>query len=325
MLIFALILTLILISVLMAATMLIGTARRSEAVSAGCFLTPSLVHLGLFIIAPLGFSLWLAFHRWELLAASRPFVGIGNFISLLKGKEFWIALRNTVLFTLQVPAAMAIALGIAVVLNRLGRRRAALQAIFFLPNVCLFAAVAVVWKWIYNADFGLLNAVLGKLGLPAGTGWLTEPRLIAGVIPLPLLAIMVMSIWATVGVQAVIFVAGLRSIPDTYYEAARVDGAGGWQMFWHVTLPLLKPTTMFILVTSVIASFQVFTAIYVMMGPALMRTHQVDVLVYQVYDHAWGSGNSLGLASALSWIVFLIIVSVTALQYRLLGREVQYT
>jgi len=213
MLIFALILTLILISVLMAATMLIGTARRSEAVSAGCFLTPSLVHLGLFIIAPLGFSLWLAFHRWELLAASRPFVGIGNFISLLKGKEFWIALRNTVLFTLQVPAAMAIALGIAVVLNRLGRRRAALQAIFFLPNVCLFAAVAVVWKWIYNADFGLLNAVLGKLGLPAGTGWLTEPRLIAGVIPLPLLAIMVMSIWASVGVQALIFVAGLRAIP----------------------------------------------------------------------------------------------------------------
>lgn len=325
MLIFSVILTLVLITALVTTGLFSRRAARGEALSAGCFLLPSLVHLGLFLIAPLAFSLYLAFHRWELLSASRPFVGFDNFVSLLRGREFWIALRNTALFTLQVPVAMALALGIALVLNRCGRSRPLLQAIFFLPNVCLFAAVAVVWKWIYNTDFGLLNTVLGKLGLPARTGWLTAPKLIAAALPLPLLAIMVMSIWATVGVQAVIFLAGLRGIPHAYYEAAKVDGASSWQMFRHVTLPLLKPTTVFILVTSVIASFQVFTAIYVMIGRALMRTHQVDVLVYQVYDHAWSSGNDLGLASALSWIVFLIILSVTALQFRLVGWEVEYT
>ncbi len=323
MLIFAAIVTLALVIAVISLTIRAPRAGRGEALSAIGFLLPSLLHLGLFIVAPLLFSLYLAFQRWGILPTGRHFVGLANFAQLLRSREFWIALRNTALFTLQVPLSIGMALGVAVTLNHFRRSRAVLQTIFFLPKVCLFAAVAVVWKWIYNPDFGLLNTVLSKLGVSAYIGWLTDPHLLGGMLPLPLVSIMVMSIWASLGVQAVILVAGLRGIPATYYEAARVDGASVWQAFWHVTLPLLKPTILFILVTSVIATFQVFTAIYVMVGRALLRTHQVDVLVYQVYDHAWRAGN-FGLAAALSWIIFLIILSVTALQFRLVGREVQY-
>ena len=324
MLLFAALVTLGLILALFALAVATGRGRRREALWATGFLLPSAIHLGLFLAAPLAFSLYMGFHRWEIFSVSKPMVGLENFAAILTGahsQNFWRALLNTALYTVHVPVSLAIALAVALMLSRCARSRGILQTVFFLPNLCLLTAVAVVWKWIYNPDFGLLNGLLRSLGLDARTGWLTSPALVAGIAPLPLLSIMAMAIWTTIGVQAVIYVAGLRAIPETYYDAARVDGANAWQTFWHVTLPLLKPTTLFLLVTSVIASFQVFASIYIMVDQILLRTHRVDVLVYQVYDYAWGTGNDLGLASALSWILFLIILSVTVVLFRLIGRE----
>lgn len=304
-----------------------GRTRRREALCACGFVLPSLIHLGFFLAAPLAFSLYMALHRWDILSSTRPFVGLANFRSLLAGQhspDFWCAFLNTGQYALHVPVALAVALAVALVLSRGGRTRAPLQTIFFIPNLCLLTAVAMVWRWIYHPELGLLNSALAALGFEGHIGWLTSPSLIAGVLPLPLLAIMVMAVWTTIGVQAVIFVAGLRSIPEAYYDAARVDGAGTWQTFRHVTLPLLRPTTLFLLVTAVIASFQVFTSIYVMVGRTLLRTHRADVLVYQIYDYAWGTGNDLGLAAALSWLLFLTILGVTAVQFRFVGGEVEY-
>lgn len=300
-------------------------AHRREALWAWGFLLPSAIHLGFFMLTPLVFSLYMAFHRWELLANSHPFVGWSNFGSLITGahsEHLGRAFMNTAVYTLHVPVSMALALGVALVLNRCGRGRSLLQTIFFLPNLCLLAAVAVVWKWLYNPEFGLIGRGLSLLGVDADIGWLTSPQMVAGVVPLPLLAIMIMAVWTTLGIQAVVYLAGLRAIPGAYYDAARVDGASRWQTFRHVTLPLLKPTTLFLLVTSVIASFQVFTSIYVMVDQTLLRTHRTDVLVYQIYDYAWGTRGDLGLASALSWILFVVILAVTAVQFRLVGREV---
>jgi len=330
MLLFAFSLTLVLAAAVVGLAATAKRASRREALCASGFLLPSLVYLGLFLAAPLAFSLYMAFHKWSIDAGagSNPWVGLENFSSVFTGARspyFWRALLNTALYTfLHVPASLAIALGVAIILNHLGRSRRFLQTIFFLPNLCLLAAVAVVWRWMYNPEIGLFNGLLRAFGVDARIGWLTSPKLIGGVLPLPLLSIVVMAIWMSFGVQAVIYLAGLRSIPQTYYDAARVDGANRWQTFRHVTIPLLKPTTLFLLVTSVIASFQVFTSIYVMVDETLLATHRADVLVYQIYDYAWISERNLGLASALSWILFLIVLSVTIVQFRLVGREVNY-
>jgi len=321
MLAFACILTLLLLAAMGALALAARRKHRRQALSAVGFLVPSAVHLGFFLLAPLAFSLYMAFHRWTLLGGERPWVGLMNFRSLLASETFWTALRSTARYSLHVPVSLAIGLAVAVLLDRCGRSRGLLQTIFFLPNLCLLAAVAMVWKWIYNSEYGILNRMLEALGAADRVGWLTSAHLVGGVLPLPLLSLMVMAVWAGMGVQAVIYLSALRAIPRTYYEAAAMDGAGRWQSFWHVTVPLLRPTTLFLLVTSVIASFQVFTSVYVMLGETLLRTRQADVLVYQIYDHAWGVGGDFGLASALSWLLFLIILAVTAVQFRVIGRE----
>jgi len=310
-----------------AAVIRLRARRKSEATSGILFLLPSLLHLCVFLLAPLAFSLWLAFHRWDLLSVERDFVGLAHFRSILGGEHFWIALRNTALFTLNVPVTMAVSLGIAVVLRGWRRGRNTLLALFFLPNICLFTAVAVVWRWLYSSEYGLVNRLISRL---PGVGearipWLEDIPLAAGVLPLPLLAIMFMWIWLNIGVQLVIFSAGLEGIPGMYYEAARIDGAGRGRMFLSVTFPLLKPATTFVLITSLIASFQVFTAVYVMVDRTVLRTRAADVLVYQIYDYAWGPAGRMGLASALAWVLFVIILVVSVAQFRLLGREVEYT
>jgi multiple sugar transport system permease protein len=299
--------------------------RPAEASSAVLFLLPSLVHLCVFLLAPLVFSLWMSFHRWSILSDARDFVGLGNFRYLFSTPHFYIALRNTALFALNVPVTMALSLLVAVALRNWVRGRRFLLPVFFLPNICLFTAVAVVWKWLYNPEHGFVNRLVGSIpGVSESIPWLESIDLVGGVLPLPILAILVMWVWLHIGVQAVIFSAGLEGIPETYYEAARIDGATPVQTFFSVTLPLLRPATGFVLVTSIIASFQVFTAVYVMVDRTVLRTRAVDVLVYQIYDYAWGGEMRMGLASALSWILFLIILAVSLAQYRFIRKGVEY-
>jgi len=296
-----------------------------EAASASLFLLPSMLHLCFFLLAPLAFSLWMAFHRWSILSTTRQFIGLANFRYIFSTSHFWTALWNTLLFSLNVPVTMAVSLLVAVGLRRWVGGRRYLLPVLFLPNICLFTAVAVVWKWLYNPEHGLVNRVLGVIpGFPHEIPWLESIGLVGGVLPLPLVAIMVMWVWLHIGVQVVIFSAGLEGIPGTYYEAALIDGASPVQTFFQVTLPLLRPATGFVLVTSVIASFQVFTAVYVMVDPTVLRTRAVDVLVYQIYNYAWGGDMRMGLASALSWILFVIILAVSLAQTRFVGRSVEY-
>ena len=280
---------------------------------------PSFLHLVVFVLSPLLFSLALSCCRWNFLSQSIAFVGLDHFRELAKDRGFWVALRNTLLFALNVPVTTLLALCVAEGLHRWGKGGRWLQAIFFLPNICLIASVAIVWRWIYNPELGLLNKALLFLGADRPIAWLTDTRLVLRCLPLPILSVMALWLWMHVGVQSVIFRGGLSKIPPSFYEAAALDGATAVQAFVYVTLPLLKPVILFVTVTSVIASFQVFTAVYVMLGKAIMRTGAADVLVYRIYEEAWGAGSRVGMACAMSWVLFLLLLGTTVVQLKTMG------
>jgi ABC-type sugar transport system permease subunit len=301
--------------------MLLGWIDRSrarpralrETLAAWGFLAPATLHLAAFSFGPILFAVYLALHRWSPIEPARPFVGLANFTAVVRDPLVWVSLRNTLLYTLHVPLAMAIALGAALLLRRHSRATRVARTVFFLPYVSSAVAIALVWQWMYHPDFGLLN-YLGRLVGLAPVDWLGNPRT-------ALLAVMLVSIWVQVGYQMVVFQAGLQGIPQDYLDAARVDGASAWRRFWRVTFPLLRPVTLFVLVTGIITSFQVFTLVYVLTdgGPL----HATDVLVYRIYQMAW-EFLQFGPASALALLLFALLFAATWLQFRLLGRQVRY-
>jgi len=188
-----------------------------------------------------------------------------------------------------------------------------LRTLYFLPSVTSFVAIALVWLWIYNPQYGLANAVLRGAGIPP-LPWLNST---ATALP----ALMIFGIWLGLGYQMVIFLAGLQGIPEELYEAARIDGGNPWQLFRHITLPLLRPTTLFVLVTSVIGSFQVFTSVYIMTAGGPSRS--TDVIVYHIYQAAWEQLR-MGYASAMAWVLFVVVMLATWVQFRLVGKNVEY-
>jgi len=288
--------------------------RRRETLLAWSFLGIPFLHLAVFSFGPLAFTVYLAFHEWSLVAEARPFVGLANFRELAGDPLFWRTLRNTAVYTTYVPITMALALGLALLLNRRRGGERLLRTVVFLPFVTSAVAIAIVWQWMFNPDFGLANYLLGVVGI-SPLDWLGSART-------ALLAIILVTVWTQVGYQMVIFLAGLQGIPQTYYDAALVDGASPWQRFRHVTLPLLRPVVLFVLVTGIIAGFQVFTLVYMMTegGPL----HSTDVIVYRIYQTAW-EFLRFGSASAMALVLFGVLLVVTVVQFRLLGKRVDYT
>jgi len=277
------------------------------------FLAPSMLHLIVFVVTPIIFAAYLSTHRWDIIVPDKPFVGLGNFSEMAGDSYFWNALKNTFLYTLNVPIGMAVSLVVALMMNQRLKGVNLLRTLYFLPSVTSFVAIALVWMWIYHPSFGMANAILGIVGIPP-LQWLNSSET-------ALISVIVFSVWLGIGYQMVIFLAGLQGIPEDLYEAARIDGATNWQRFWKITLPLLKPTTFFVLVTSFIGSFQVFTSIYVMTGGG--PTRSTDVFVYHIYQAAWEQLR-MGYASAMSWVLFVIIMIATWIQFKLMGREVEY-
>lgn len=284
-----------------------------EILTAWGFLAPATLHLAAFSFAPMVFALYLSFHRWNPIEAAQPYVGLDNFVALARDPLVWVSVRNTLLYTLHVPVAMAIALTIALLLRRSTKGALLGRLVFILPYASSVVAVALVWQWLYHPEFGVFNWVAGALGWQP-VDWLGNPRT-------ALLAVMIVSVWLQVGYQMVLFLAGLQAIPRDYVDAARVDGANAWQRFWRVTFPLLRPVTLFVLVTGIITSFQVFTLVYILTGGGPL--HATDVIVLRVYRMAWEL-LQFGGASALSLVLFVLLFVATWIQFRLLGRRVEY-
>lgn len=283
-----------------------------ETITAWGFIGPAIIHLAIFAFAPLLFAAWLSLHRWGLVEPVRPFVGLDNFREISGDSRFWHSLGVTALYSLYVPATMLLALLAALALDRSGIRVRLARAVLFMPFISSVVAVALVWQWMYQADFGLINNLLARIGI-AGPDWLGDPKF-------ALVAVMILSAWVHLGYQMVIFLAGLQGIPQVYHDAARVDGAGPWQRFRRITLPLLRPTILFVLVTGTISSFQVFTYVSVMTegGPL----HSTEVVVYRIYQEAW-EFLRFGTASAMSLVLLAILLLATWIQFRWLGRKVE--
>jgi multiple sugar transport system permease protein len=269
------------------------------------FLLPSAVPLVLFTIVPMVSSIWVSLHEWNLISPMR-WVGFDNYLSLLTDPQTGKVFLHTLLYVGgYLPLVYVGGLALAMALNRGLPARAFLRATYFLPVVTSWVVVALVWKWLLNPANGLVNKILGFFGL-GQPGWWTDPDW-------ALVSVILASAWKDLGFVMVILLAGLQAIPKDLYEAAFVDGASAWQRFWRVTLPLLTPSTFFVVVISLINGFQVFDQVYVMTGGGPGGASQV--VVGQIYDLTFRYGRA-GEASALSWLLFAVILVVTVIQIR---------
>lgn len=278
--------------------------RRS--LTLALFLGPSLVGMAIFVMGPILASLGLAFARWDLLSPPE-WVGLANFRQLLADPEFWRALRHTLGFLLgYIPLVMSAGLLVALALNARIPGQGLFRAVYFLPVVTAWVAVALVWKWLLNPGYGLVNHLLGLLGVQ-GPAWLFDP---GWAMP----AVILTSVWKDTGFVMAILLAGLQNIPREHYEAARIDGAGSWALFRHITLPLLAPALYFALTISLINSFQVFDQVYVMTGggPAGATTVLVERIVKNAFSY-----SQMGYAAAMSWFLFGLIFLTSWLLTRL--------
>lgn len=286
---------------------LVRAILRSRQARAGyLFVLPSILVLSIFVIWPIVQAAWLSFHDWSPLVPSRPFVGLSNYRQLLVDPRFWNALRNTVYYTLGVvPVRIVLALFFALILNQKLKGMTFFRAIYFLPAIGSFAILAIVWSFLMDPDIGLVSYYSRLLHLPSSE-WL---RSTTWAMP----AIIMVSIWKWLGFTMVIFLAALQGIPESFYDAAKVDGSGRWQRFWYVTLPMLRPTLLFVVVDAVNSSFQVFDQIYVMTrGGPLFST---ETLVTYTYHQGFKLFR-MGYASSIAWVLFLLIFAVTLLQLR---------
>jgi ABC-type sugar transport system permease subunit len=269
--------------------------------------------IAVFVVFPIFFSLYLSFHQWAILTPEKPFVGLANYTRMFSTPEFWECLGNTFLYTVGVvlPGAAA-SLGLALLLDRTAAGSGFFRTAFFLPTITSIIAIAVVWLWVYDDANGLANTLLRWVGLKP-VRWLTSPRT-------SLLSLIIMTVWKNAGYHMVVFLAGLQAIPPSLHEAATIDGASPGQRFRYVTWPLLAPTTVFVLVTNTIFTFQVFGPIYVMTGGGPVRS--TSVIVYYLYQRAF-EFQQMGYASAVAWVIFLILIALTVLQMRLARRREQ--
>jgi ABC-type sugar transport system permease subunit len=288
--------------------------REHEGLAAGLFLLPNLIGFLIFTAIPVGAAFVLAFYDYDLLLGA-SWAGLENFREMFTvDRVFRAALFNTVYFTaVSVPLSVVLGLATAILVNQALRGVVIFRSIFLLPYVTVTVALSLVWKWLYLPDIGLINSVLGAVGID-GPAWLTSQTW-----AMP--ALILMSVWKGFGYNMVIFLAGLQGIPDHLYDAAKVDGATAWRRFLNVTLPLLSPTTFFVVVISVISSFQVFDQALIMTngGPGTATT----TLVLYIYQKGFQSFD-MGYAAAVALVLFAVIFVFTVVQFLFQRRWVTY-
>jgi multiple sugar transport system permease protein len=282
--------------------------RRVRRTYAGYFfVSPAALLIVVFSVVAIVVSFYISFFQWDILSEHHPFVGLANYRQALGGDNlFWIALGNTAYYVVfVVPGITVLGFGLALIANEALFGRAIFRTIYFLPSITPMVVIALIWIWLYTPD-GLLNTILGALGLPQ-PNWLSDPNT-----AMP--AIIVMSIWQAVGYYTAIYMAGLADIPQDFYDAAKVDGANRLQEVRHITIPLLRNVTIFVTVTLAIAAFQMFTQVYVMtQGGPVNATETMQAIIYKNAFRYF----KMGYASAISWLLFLVIFALVAIQMRI--------
>lgn len=291
----------------------LNRSKTKERLSGYLFVAPAVFVLGLFTFAPILYSIFLSFHKVQILGElSYRFVEFKNFSRIFGDERFWIALKNTAEYVIiVVPTQTALALILASILNSKIKGKKAFRVIFFLPTVTSSAVLTLIFIWIYNSN-GLLNNILAFLHLPT-YNWLGDPNV-------ALKSIMIMNIWSTAPFFMVIYLAALQDIPQSLYEAARIDGANAIDRFFNITLPLLRPVTLFAIVVGIIGTFQLFDQSYIFSGGSGGPNNSTLTLVLLIYQYAF-KNLEMGYASALALILALVILTATLIQRRFFQPE----
>lgn len=288
------------------------TSRTREAIDCYIFMLPVILGLLLFYLGPMLASLYFSFTDYDMLSAAE-WVGLENYRALTDDDIFWKSLRVTVLYSaVSVPMVLVLALGLALLLNQKVKGVTFFRTIYYLPTVMSGVAVATLWKWIFNTDYGILNLLLDKVGI-RGPAWLVDESW-------AIWALILTSAW-TVGGSMLIFLAGLQSIPADLYEAAEIDGAGSWNRFRNITVPLLSHVTFFNLILGIIGALQVFTEGFVLTGGG--PNNSTLLLSIYLYRNAF-EYLKMGYASALAWVMFLIVLLLTLLVFKSAPMWVHY-
>lgn len=283
------------------------------------FLLPHAIFFLIFIVYPVGFGFYVSVHQWDLLSGQSPFVGLKYYVQIFDGSSpqnqfFWQTLLNTTFFTvLSVPLLVATALGLALLLYRPIFGQAIFRAIFFMPGILSVSVMGILWRWMFDNQSGLVNVIREQyFGQPiiqflTTEGWAWVPIIIG-------------TVWWTIGFNMTLYLAALGGISQSYYEAAQLDGAGPWGQFWHITLPLLAPTTLFIAVTTVLASFQLFgqTQVITNGGP----TRSTQSVIQYITEEAFGN-NQQSSAAAMAFVFGALMLVFTAFQFRLLAKDLR--
>lgn len=276
------------------------------------FILPQLISLVCLGIIPIVIAFVLSFFDWNGFS-SPVFTGFQNFKAVFTDPDTAIAIKNTLIYSvIYVPCSIALSLGLAMLLNKAWGKMF-YRAVFFLPQIVTSVGIAVVWSWIYQPQFGILNMILRFLGIE-GKEWLRDPSTAMG-------AVIVMSIWWGLGYNIVLFLAGLQNVPKTYVDAAKIDGANERQVFFNITIPLISPTTLLVTITTMINAFQVFDQMFLLTsgGPA-KKTYTMAIHIYQTAFKSY----ELGKASTAALILFFVVVAVSVIQFKLSDKWVHY-
>jgi multiple sugar transport system permease protein len=290
------------------------TLRRRQYIFAFLFFLPAFVNFAIFRYIPILQAFYISFYDYSLLGGYKEFLGLGQYIRTFQDDLFWQSLKVAVLFSIvKVPIQVFLSILLAVFVSREIRGMNVMRTIIFIPVVTSLVVVALLWSMMYNYDLGLIQSLLGIFGLPH-IAFLSSQTL-----ALP--SIILMMIWKDIGFSTIIFVAGLKGIPDTFYEASSIDGASRVQQFLNITLPLLRPVTLFVVVTNTIGAMQIFVPIFVMTkgGPEF----STNSIVYYIYQNGF-QFNEMGYASSMSFVMLALLVGVSYMNFRLLRSDTEY-
>lgn len=285
-----------------------SVSRKREARLGWVFVAPAFLHLLVFALFPMLYALFISLFKWQLLREHQVFVGLQNYAGAFAESPFWNALWNSARFALAaVPLGMIVALAVAILVNQKLRGITVFRTLFYIPSIASGVAIAMLWIYVYLPETGMINTILATFGVES-VDFLNRAEW-------AMWALVFMSVWTGLGPRMVLFLAGLLSIPQTLYEAAELDGASKLRTLWSVTLPMLVPTTLFVLVTSTIGALQIFTPVYMMTKGQPEDT--TDVVGYHIYTEAWVNFN-VGLASAKSFVLLAVVIAISILQFRMM-------
>lgn len=284
----------------------ISNIRRSEQRAGMAFIAPMYIQFLVFFAFFMAYSLYMSLTDWNIVQGTKNFIGLANFKSVLTDPLFWKSLGNTLYLMIGIPIGMALAMLMALALNRQLPGKTIFRVIIYLPAVSSTVAIALLWRWIYNAEYGVLNMLIQQIFGVKGPNWLGDADVVK-------ISLIILGIWRGVGNTMLLFLAGLQNIPKEYYEVMDVSGGNAWHKLRYVTIPMMSPTYFYVIITGVIGGLQAFGDQFIITG--LGPEHSAMTVVYYLWEKGFGEYN-MGTASAVAWILSIFIFIITLIQFK---------